>query len=86
MARLTCASSADSLRRHRRTPLLRFHKQMTEIGSAAESDKPLAKLCGDVLTTMASPPGRTYEKHKLTITPADQFTDAAKAAGKIFNP
>ena len=59
---------------------------MTEIGSAAESDKPPAKLCRDVLTTMASPSGRTYEKHKLTITPADQFTDAAKAAGKILNP
>ena len=68
------------------TSFLGFHKQMTEIGSAAESNKPLAKLCRDVLTTMASPPGRTYEKHKLTITPADQFTDAAKGAGKIFNP
>lgn len=65
---------------------LGFHKQMAEIGSTSESNKPLAKLCGDTLTTIASPPGRIYEKHKLTITPADQFTDAAKAAGKIINP
>jgi hypothetical protein len=65
---------------------LGFHKQMAEIGSAAESNKPLAKLCGDVLTTMASPPGRIYEKHKLTVTPADGFTEAAKATANIINP
>jgi hypothetical protein len=65
---------------------LGFHKQMTEVGSASESNKPLAKLCGDTLTTIANPPGRIYEKHKLTITPADPFTDAAKAAGKIITP
>ncbi|MGZ8440863.1 MAG: hypothetical protein ACXWXD_08810, partial [Candidatus Deferrimicrobiaceae bacterium] len=64
---------------------LGFQKQMAEIGSASESNKPLAKLCADFLTTMASSPGRIYEGHKLTVTPADQFTDAAKAAGKTIN-
>lgn len=44
---------------------LGFHKQMAEIGSAAESNKPLAKLCGDVLTTMASPPVKS-STHKRT--------------------
>ena len=47
------------------TSSLGFHMQMTEIGSAAESDKPLAKLCGDVLTTMASPPVKSTT-HKPT--------------------
>lgn len=63
-----------------------FHKQMTAIGSAPEANKPLTKLCEDTLNTIASPPGRIYDKHKLTTTPADELTDAAKAAAKIVNP
>lgn len=61
-----------------------FHKQMAEIGPAVEGS-PLAKLCGDTLTTISSPPGRIYDKHKLTISPADEITEAAKAVGKITN-
>jgi hypothetical protein len=64
---------------------LGFHKQMAEIGSAAETNKPLAKLCGDTLTTIACPPGRIYDSHKLTVTPADEITDAAKAAVNLSN-
>jgi hypothetical protein len=64
---------------------LGFHKQMAEIGSAAGANKPLAKLCEDTLTTIACPPGRIYENHKLTITPADEITDAAKAAANLAN-
>lgn len=64
---------------------LGFHKQMAEIGSAAGTNKPLAKLCEDTLTTIASPPGRIYDSHKLTITPTDQLTDVAKGAAQIAN-
>jgi hypothetical protein len=62
---------------------LGFHRQMLEIGQATDSNKPLAKLCEDTLTTIASPPGRIYENHKLTITPADELKEAAKAAAEV---
>lgn len=64
---------------------LGFHNQMTEIGSKAESNKPLAKLCGDTLATIACPPGRIYDNHKLTVTPADELANAAKAAASLAN-
>jgi hypothetical protein len=55
-----------------------FHKQMTEVGSAAASNAPLAKLCNDTLSTMASPPGRIYDKHKLTVSPSRELKEAAE--------
>ncbi len=64
---------------------LGFHKQMAEIGADTESNKPLAKLCGVTLATIASPPGRIYDNHKLTVTPADELTDAAKTAAALAN-
>lgn len=63
---------------------LGFHKQMSEIGSSAGPDSPLAKLCGDTLATIASPPGRIYDKHQLTVSPMDELKDVAKSvAGQI---
>jgi hypothetical protein len=62
---------------------LGFHKQMSEIGSAAGSNKPLAKLCEDTLTTIASPPGRIYDKHKLTISPSNEAKEAAEAVAQV---
>lgn len=58
---------------------LGFHKQMTEIGTAAESNLPLQRLCTDTLATIASPPGRIYEKHALTVTPGDELKEAVKS-------
>jgi len=55
-----------------------FQQQMSEIGATAGSDTPLAKLCGDTLATIASPPGRIYDKHRLTATPADELKDLVK--------
>jgi len=59
---------------------LGFHKQMSEVGAAATSNPPLAKLCEDTLTTIASPPGRIYDKHKLIVVPTDGLKDVAKNA------
>ena len=62
-----------------------FRKEMTAIDSNMKSDSALAKLCLDTLTTMATPPGRIYDKHPLTATPLDelkQFTKAATDAAK----
>ena len=60
-----------------------FHTQMSEIGTSAVPNSPLAKLCEDTLTIIASPPGRIYDKHQLTVSPTAHLTDAAKAVGNV---
>lgn len=62
------------------TSFLGFQKQMAEIGDKVQEGSPLSKLCADTLTTMANPPGRIYEKHQLTITPAGEVVNAAVKA------
>jgi hypothetical protein len=56
-----------------------FHKQMSDLGSTAGPDTPLAQLCGDTLATIGNPPGRIYEKHALVITPSDEIKATTKA-------
>lgn len=51
-----------------------------------KSDSPLAKLCGDTLTTLAQPPGRIYNKHKLTVSPLDEFRESAKTLTEGAKP
>jgi hypothetical protein len=67
-----------------------FQKQMSEIGEAAVAGSPLTTLCENTLQTIASPPGRIYDKHKLTVSPTDELRDAAKtvadAAAAIKTP
>lgn len=57
---------------------LGFHKQMSEIGAAATPDTPLARLCANTLAAIASPPGRIYDKHELTVSPTGEMKDVAK--------
>jgi chemotaxis protein histidine kinase CheA len=57
-----------------------FQKQMADIAASTPGGSPLSKLCQDTLTTIGSPPGRIYDKHKLTITPAGEFASAANEA------
>jgi hypothetical protein len=56
-----------------------FQLQMTEIGATVAPSSPLGKLCEDTLSTLASPPGRIYEKHSLTVTPTTEIAAIAKA-------
>lgn len=66
-----------------------FRRQMSEIGKSVEPDSPLAKLCENTLTTIANPPGRIYDKHKLAVTPADVLKEATKEiteVGKALKP
>jgi hypothetical protein len=65
---------------------LGFHKQMSEIGGTVGANPPLAKLCSDTLTTIATPPGRIYDKHALSVSPAGELTQAAKAAADVMSP
>ena len=55
-----------------------FQKQMSEIGASAGTNTPLGKLCENTLTTIGTPPGRIYDKHKLTVSPTEHLTDAAR--------
>jgi hypothetical protein len=62
---------------------LGFHKHMSAIGTNAESNAPLAKLCSDTLETLACPPGRIYEKHGLIISPSDELSKGAKSLREV---
>ena len=69
-----------------------FRKEMEDIKDV-ESDSPLAQLCANTLNTIATPPGRIYEKHELTVSPIDELkplvkaaTEAAKAAVEAAKP
>ena len=57
-----------------------FQKQMADIGATAPQGSPLSKLCEDTLSTIGSPPGRIYDKHRLTVTPASELVSAATSA------
>ena len=61
-----------------------FRKQMAETGKDAGADSPVGKLCEDTLRTIASPPGRIYDKHKLTISPSSELADTAKTMKEII--
>ncbi|MDP3849805.1 MAG: hypothetical protein Q8Q59_04820 [Luteolibacter sp.] len=57
-----------------------FRKEMTNIGKDVGFESALGKLCADTLTTMATPPGRIYDKHALAVTPIDELKQITKAA------
>lgn len=59
---------------------LGFQRQMAKIGEDASEGSPLSQLCQDTLATIGSPPGRIYDKHRLTVTPAGAFAEAAANA------
>ena len=59
--------------------LMGFQKQISEVGKDASSNTSLAKLLDNTLATMAAPPGRIYDKHEMTVSPAGELAEAAKA-------
>src|SRR5882672_2527343 len=63
-----------------------FQNQMKEIGSDVAPSSPLGKLCVDTLSTIASPPGRIYDKHKLSVSPASELTEMAKGISEVVKP
>ena len=65
--------------------LMGFQKQMAEVGKEAENNPSLAKLLDNTLMSIASPPGRIYDKHELTVTPSGELTEATKALTKLAN-
>lgn len=64
-----------------------FQKQMQEIAATVGAESPLGKLCHDTLIAIASPPGRIYEKHELTVSPSGEIKELVgtlvEALGKI---
>ena len=64
---------------------LGFNEQMSKLTELAVPNSPIAKLCSDTLATIASPPGRIYDKHQLTVSPTGEITDAISKIGTIGN-
>lgn len=60
-----------------------FRRQMSEIDTDKTTKSQLAKLCENTLATIASPPGRIYDAHKLVVSPTEELTDVAKAATSV---
>jgi hypothetical protein len=56
---------------------------MTEVDATKTTAAQLAKLCENTLATIASPPGRIYDAHKLVVSPTDEITDVAKAGASV---
>jgi hypothetical protein len=56
-----------------------FQKQMAEVNENVKAGSPLEKLLDNTLTTISAPPGRIYDQHKLTVSPANEL----KGAGKV---
>ncbi|NII75198.1 hypothetical protein FHW84_003796 [Dyella sp. SG562] len=56
-----------------------FRQQMKEVGESAGEGSPLAKLCQDTLATVSNPPGRIYDRHKLTISPSQEISTIVAA-------
>jgi len=61
-----------------------FHQQMAEMGAVVPTNAPLSKLCEDTLTTIANPPGRIYEKHKLGVSPSAEIASALKSVTEVL--
>jgi hypothetical protein len=63
-----------------------FRRQMADINVDLKAGSPLAKLCGDTLSTIAEPPGRIYDKHKLTVSPIDEFKECTRVVADAAKP
>lgn len=58
--------------------LVGFQKQMSDLDKDVTPNSPLAKLLENTLKIIAAPPGRIYDKHKLTVSPITEVAEATK--------
>ncbi len=63
-----------------------FRRQMADLSADAKPDSPLAKLCDNTLTTIATPPGRIYDKHQLIVSPIKELNRSILAAAEALKP
>jgi hypothetical protein len=56
-----------------------FNLQMSKVEGQAAEGSPLRQLCADTLATIASPPGRIYDRHRLTVSPGHEVAALAAA-------
>lgn len=61
-----------------------FKKQVSDVGAGIAPDSALANLLKNTLATIATPPGRIYDQHKLAVSPTDEFTQAAKVLAEAI--
>lgn len=58
--------------------LIGFRAEIANSGQNETAARALEKLYNDTLATLASPPGRIYDKHKMTNSPLDTASDIAQ--------
>jgi hypothetical protein len=63
-----------------------FQKQMSQFGRDVEANSPLARLLNNTLTTIAAPPGRIYDSHRLVVSPIEELKDATKTVAEAVKP
>ena len=56
-----------------------YRRQMKDVGADLDANSPLAQLCNNTLKTIAAPPGKVYDKHRMDPTPGT-------AAAEIVSP
>lgn len=61
-----------------------FRKMLLDINSEARDQTVLGRLCSDTLATISAPPGRIYDRHKLTETPIDKIGDTVSAVSNAM--
>lgn len=62
---------------------LGFNQQILKINTEASKDTPLAKLCTDTLSTIATPPGKIYEKHPLSFSLTEEIRHISRAVTQL---
>lgn len=55
-----------------------YRRQMAELSRDLAPTSPLARLCADTLTTISTPPGLVYDKHRMDPTPGTAASDMVK--------
>jgi len=55
-----------------------YRRQMAELSRDLAPNSPLARLCADTLTTISTPPGLVYDKHRMDPTPGTAASDMVK--------
>lgn len=60
-----------------------FKEQMSSIDADVAPDSALANLLKNTLETIATPPGRIYEKHALAVSPTSELAEVAKVTNVL---
>ncbi len=61
-----------------------FQEQMKKVGTDAQGNEPLQRLCNATLAQVSTPPGRIYDKQDLIVSPTDEAMKALEVVVKAI--